>query len=335
MRQEPQVAATDPVATFGPIPPALLARLAADYPRALRHLPVTPARAELAAAERARVIVTTSKAGLPAAVMRDLPQLAAIINFGVGWDKIDLTAASARGLVISYTPDVVTDCVADIAVGLLIATLRSLPAADRFVRDGLWLAGRYPDTTKVSGQPVGIVGLGRIGRAIARRLDGFGCQISYNSRSPHPDAPYRYVPELTELARSCRALIITAAGGPETAGLISRPVLTALGDGYLINVARGSLVDDDALIDLLAAGRLGGAGLDVYASEPEVAAKLLALPNVVLLPHIGTATRETQDAMADLTVRNLDLFLREGSVLTPVPVTGRNSGPSRPAEGGA
>lgn len=319
MRQERRTASADLVPTFGPVPPALLTRLAAAYPRALLHLPATPTRAELAAAARTRVIVTTSKTGLPAAVMCDLPRLGAVINFGVGWDKIDLATAGARGLVVSYTPDVVTDCVADIAVGLLIATLRSLPAADRFVRDGRWLAGRYPDTTKVSGQPVGIVGLGRIGRAIARRLDGFGCQISYNSRGTHPDAPYPYVPDLTELARSSRALIVTAAGGPETAGLISRQVLTALGDGYLINVARGSLVDEDVLIDLLAAGRLGGAGLDVYASEPEVAAKLLALPNVVLLPHIGTATRETQDAMADLTLRNLDMFLREGSVLTPVP----------------
>ncbi|OBG87764.1 hydroxyacid dehydrogenase [Mycobacterium sp. E136] len=265
-------------------------------------------------------VVTSVVGGADADLIAALPNLAVIVNFGVGYDSVDIDAAVRRGIVVSNTPDVLTDAVADTAVGLMIDTLRQLSAADRFVRAGRWPTGMYPLTREVSNSRVGILGLGRIGSAIAKRLNAFGCEISYHNRRPVADSPYRYAASAEELARGVDVLIVATAGGGDTANLVDRAVLDALGpDGYLINIARGSVVDEQAMVEALTSGRLGGAGLDVYADEPHVPEPLLGLDNVVVLPHVGSATVQTRAAMAALTLRNLDSFLKTGRLVTPVP----------------
>jgi len=231
-------------------------------------------------------------------------------------------AAAVRGVLVSNTPDVLTDCVADTAVGLMIDTLRQFSASDRYVRAGRWpREGMYPLTSQVSNTRVGIIGLGRIGGAIAKRLSAFGCVISYHNRREIEESPYTYVGSPVELARGVDVLIVAAAGGSGTQGLVSREVLDALGaDGYLVNIARGSVVDEDALVDALVGGRLAGAGLDVFADEPQVPESLLTMDNVVMLPHVASGTVETRAAMEELTLRNLDSFLQSGLLVTPVPM---------------
>ncbi len=253
-------------------------------------------------------------------LMAALPNLKAVVNFGVGYDNIDVAAAAERGIGVSNTPGVLDDCTADTAVGLLIDTMRGFSAADRYLRAGRWSAeGNYPLTQHVSGSTVGILGLGRIGSAIATRLSAFGCTISYHNRRTVPDSPYTYVDSLVELARRVRVLVVAAAGGTGTRHLVDREVLDALGsDGYLINIARGSVVDQDALVDALTHGHLAGAGLDVFADEPNVPAALRELDNTVLLPHVGSATVETRAAMEALVLDNLDRFLESGELVTPV-----------------
>ena len=225
-------------------------------------------------------------------------------------------------MAVSNTPDVLTDCVADTAVGLMIDTLRQFSAADRYLRAGRWpVDGNYPLTRQVSNTRVGIVGLGRIGTAIALRLSAFGCSISYHNRREVPDSPYTYAASPVDLARGADVLIVAAAGGDGTRNLVDRAVLDALGSGgYLINIARGSVVDQDALVSALLDGRLAGAGLDVFADEPQVPQQLFALDNVVLLPHVASGTVQTRAAMEALTLRNLDEFLATGALITPVPL---------------
>jgi len=246
----------------------------------------------------------------------------------VGYDTTDVGAAAARGVLVSNTPDVLTDCVADTAVGLMIDTLRQFSASDRYVRAGRWpVEGNYPLTRQVSNTRVGIIGLGRIGSAIALRLSAFGCQISYPNRRPVEGSPYRYVGSPVELARGVDVLIVAAAGGDGTRRLVSSEVIEALGaDGYLINIARGSVVDEDALVDALGGGRLAGAGLDVFEDEPNVPGALLTMDNVVVLPHVASGTVETRAAMEELTLRNLDSFLKSGQLVTPVPMPVSASG---------
>ena len=274
------------------------------------------------------VAVTSGRTGVDAALMSALPNLGAVVNFGVGYDTTDMAAADSRGVAVSNTPDVLTDCVADTAVGLLIDVLRQFSAADRYLRAGRWpVDGNYPLTRQVSQSRVGIVGLGRIGGAIATRLAAFGCSISYHNRRPVADSPYTYVESPVELARQVDVLIVAAAGGGETRNLIDRSVIDALGaDGYLVNIARGSVVDETALVEALTAGRLAGAGLDVFADEPHVPDALLAMDNVVLLPHVASGTVETRAAMEELTLRNLDRFLQTGELVTPVPATSLSAG---------
>jgi lactate dehydrogenase-like 2-hydroxyacid dehydrogenase len=288
-------------------------------------LPTDPAQRAEFLAEHATditVAVTSGRTGVDAELIADLPNLAAIVHFGVGYDTTDLDAAAARGIVASNTPDVLTDCVADTAVGLLIDTLRQFSASDRFVRAGSWSpTNNYPLTRQVSHTRVGILGLGRIGGAIAHRLTAFGCRISYHNRSQVPDSPFSYAPSALELARQVDVLIVAAAGGAGTRHLVDAETLAALGpQGYLINVARGSVIDENALVDALTNGRLAGAGLDVFTDEPNVPEALLALDNVVLLPHVGSATVQTRAAMEDLTLANLDSFLKSGALVTPVPM---------------
>ncbi|MEU0495166.1 2-hydroxyacid dehydrogenase [Mycobacterium sp. NPDC006124] len=265
-------------------------------------------------------VVTSGRTGVDAELMSALPRLGAIVNFGVGYDTTDVDAAAARGVGVSNTPDVLTDCVADTAVGLTIDVMRGFSASDRYVRAGKWpVAGSYPLTHQVSNRRVGIIGLGRIGSAIAKRLSAFGCTISYHNRSEKAGVPFAYVASPVELARGVDVLIVAAAGGSGTRRLVDADVLEALGSsGYLVNIARGSVVDEAALVDALVDGRLAGAGLDVFVDEPNVPEALLGLDNVVLLPHVGSGTVETRAAMEQLTLDNLDEFLRSGRLVTPV-----------------
>lgn len=268
---------------------------------------------------RIEVVVTSARFGCSAALIERLPNLQAIISFGVGYDSIDVAAARARGIPVSNTPDVLNDCVADLAFGLIIDCARQMSRADRFVRASNWLSGGLPLATSVSGKRLGIVGLGRIGEAVAKRSSGFDMQVRYHNRRPVDGSAYGYEPSLIELARWSDFLVLTCPGGENTRNLIDRDVLDALGpNGILINVSRGSVVDEPALVEALVEGRLGGAGLDVYADEPSVPPTLFDLPNVVLLPHIGSATAETRLAMEELLLANLRAFIERGELVTAV-----------------
>jgi hydroxypyruvate reductase len=271
-------------------------------------------------ADGAVAAITSSRFGVTNDQIDALPKLRAIVHFGVGYETTDVAYAHSKGIVVSNTPDVLTDCVADLAVGGLIDVLRRMSAAERFVRRGDWSRGQYPLATKVSGKRVGILGLGRIGQAIARRLTGFDMAISYHSRHQVPGVPYTYVDSPVALASSVDVLVVATSGGAATSGLVSAEVLAALGSaGYLVNISRGSVVDEPALVSALVDGRLAGAALDVFADEPTVPAELLDLDSVVLLPHIASATHETRQAMGELAVANLRQFLTDGTLLTPVP----------------
>lgn len=310
------------VLQVGPLKPSLAETLRTSYDAQV--LPGGPERATFLAELGATIaaVVTSGRTGVDAELMSALPNLGAVVNFGVGYDTTDIEAAAARNVVVSNTPDVLSDCVADTAVGLLIDTMRQFSAADRYLRAGRWVAeGNYPLTHKVSGARVGIIGLGRIGQAIATRLVAFGCTISYHNRREVAGCPYTYVESAIELARQVDVLIVAAAGGSGTRHLVDRDVLDALGpDGYLINIARGSVVDEEALVQALSEGRLAGAGLDVFTDEPNVPEALLSLDTVVLLPHVGSGTVETRAAMEALTLANLDKFLESGELVTPVPM---------------
>ena len=264
-------------------------------------------------------LVTSARFGADRALIESLPKLAVIASFGVGVDAIDLAAARERGVAVSNTPDVLTDCVADLAFGLLIDVARRLSAAARFVRRGDWLKGQFPLATRVSGKNLGIVGLGRIGTAIARRAGGFDMPVRYHSRRIIENCPYDYEASLPALADWADFLVIACAGGAATRHLVSREVIDALGpDGFLVNISRGSVVDEPALVEALLAGRLGGAALDVFDDEPNVPPALFGLDSVVLLPHIASATRETRQAMADCVLANLRSWVDAGRLLTPV-----------------
>lgn len=270
-------------------------------------------------AQRVEILVTSARFGCSAALIERLPNLRAIVSFGVGYDAIDVAAAKARGIPVSNTPDVLNDCVADLAFGLVIDCARQMSRADRFVRAGEWPSGGLPLAARVSGKKLGIVGLGRIGEAVAKRSSGFDMQVRYHNRRPVLGSDYGYAQDLLELARWSDFLVLTCPGGEGTRNLINRDVLDALGPkGTLINVSRGTVVDEAALVEALVEGRLGGAGLDVYAKEPDVPQPLLSLPNVVLLPHVGSATEETRLAMEELLSANLHAFLERGELLTAV-----------------
>lgn len=273
-----------------------------------------------AARGRVRAIAVRAAIGVAPELIEALPALELIAIYGVGTDKVDLTHAQAWGVRVTNTPGVLTDDVADMALGLILATLRRLCVGDRFVREGRWARKEaLPLATKFSGKRVGIVGPGRIGRAIARRAAAFDAVIAYTGRRAHADLPYRFEPSLVALARDSDILVVAVAGGADTQGLVDREVLDALGPaGVLINVARGSVVDERALVAALREGRLGGAGLDVFESEPHVPEALLDLEQVVLQPHRASATRETRDAMGQLVLDNLAAHFAGRPLLTPV-----------------
>lgn len=264
-------------------------------------------------------LATSARWGADAALIARLPNLKVISSFGVGYDTIDIAAASARGIAVGNTPDVLNDCVADIAFGLLIDVARGLSASERFLRRGDWKRGPFALQTRVSGKRLGILGLGRIGRAIAKRASGFDMDVRYHNRRRVDDVGFTYEPSLIELARWADFLVLASSGGAETRHLVSAEVIDALGaDGFLINIARGSIVDETALVAALVNKKIAGAALDVFENEPDVPQALLTLDNVVLLPHIASGTNETRRAMADLTLANLRSFFDSGKLLTPV-----------------
>ena len=257
------------------------------------------------------------------ALLARLPKLEIISSFGVGYDHIDALAAAERGIVVTHTPDVLTEEVADTAIGLLICTVRELPQGERHVRAGKWLKGNYPlSRATLRNRTVGLVGIGRIGLAVARRLEPFGVPIVYHTRQPRPELAYRHYPQIIDMARAVDTLIVIVPGGPATRNMIDATVLEALGpDGILINVARGSVVDEDALIAALRARKIMAAGLDVFVEEPEVPEALLTMDNVVLLPHLGSASVFTREKMDQLLVDNLRAWAKRQPPLTPVPET--------------
>lgn len=265
-----------------------------------------PADSLPTAAPRIRAIITGGGIGASNRLIDALPALEIIAINGVGTDAVDLQHASDRGIRVTTTPDVLTDDVADMAIGLMLAVARRICAGDRIVRDGRWPRGHATLGRTVSHKRLGIVGLGRVGRAIAQRAEGFRMTIAYADPAPQDGVPYRHYPQLTDLARESDFLVIAAAGGPASRGIVNAAVFEALGpDGVLVNVARGSVVDEPALVAALTEGRIAGAGLDVFAHEPNVPEALWTLENVVLTPHQSSATVETRRAMADLVLRNV------------------------------
>jgi lactate dehydrogenase-like 2-hydroxyacid dehydrogenase len=305
------------VLNIGRLPPALVARLGQAFTLTNLQEQADP-QAFLAEHGASFAGVATSAAvGIDAATIARLPNLKAVSSFGVGLDKVDVAAASARGVMVGYTPDVLNDCVADTAFGLLIDAARSMSAADRFVRNGGWLKGTFPLTRKVSGGKLGLVGLGRIGRTIAQRASGFEMPVRYHSRRVVAGVPFQHEPSLLELARWADFLVVITAGGAATRHLVNAEVLDALGpQGFIVNVARGSVIDEAALVKALQDKRIAGAGLDVFDDEPRVPEALFELENVVLLPHVASGTHETRQAMADRVFDNLALFFSQGRMLS-------------------
>jgi lactate dehydrogenase-like 2-hydroxyacid dehydrogenase len=242
-----------------------------------------------------------------------------ISSFGVGYDNVDAVEAAKRGIIVTNTPGVLDDEVADLTIGLLLATLRKIPQADRYLRAGQWLKAPFPLSATLRERKVGIVGLGRIGKAIARRLAGFDVSIAYHRRTQQDDVAYTYHPTIVGLAEACDVLIVITPGGASTHHLINAEVLKALGpNGVLINVARGSVVDEQALIEALRSGTILSAGLDVYEDEPRVPQELIELEHVVLLPHIASGSIHTRNAMGKLVADNLISWFNDKGPLTPV-----------------
>jgi lactate dehydrogenase-like 2-hydroxyacid dehydrogenase len=269
---------------------------------------------------RVKALVGGGESKIDAGYMALFPALQMISVCGVGYDGIDVAAAKKRGIMVTHTPDVLNDDVADLALGLLLAVARKIPAADKFTRNADWLDGPFQLTRKLTGAKLGMVGMGRIGQAIAKRAAAFDMDIAYTSRNPRTDVSYRYVATPTALAAEVDFLVIITPGGAGTKNLINADVLKALGpQGFLVNVARGSVVDQAALIEALQKKMIAGAGLDVFVDEPNVPAELRKLDNVVLTPHIASGTVETRKAMSALALANLDAFTEGQSVLTPVP----------------
>lgn len=311
---------TDKVLRVGRFEPTFEAELSAHYDD-ICALPGGSDRAQFLSrhGEQFHAVITAGPGGVDAQTMDALPNVGAIVNIGAGVDAIDLQAAAARGIGVSNTPDVLSDTVADTALALMLMTLRRFGAAERYARAGRWSTeGPFGYGRDLTGARVGILGLGRIGSAIATRLRGFDCDIAYHNRSPLEGSAYRYADSAEALAAAVDVLVV-ATTGDGARPLVDRGVLQALGPGgYLINIARGSVVDQDALIELLASGGLAGAGLDVFSAEPNIPPALRDSDNVVVFPHIGSATERTRRAMAQLAINNLDSYLTTGKLLTPV-----------------
>lgn len=304
--------------------PSLEERLNARY--SVVRLPAAgPERAQFLAARGAEfgALVTSAVGGASRELIDALPNLEVISSFGVGLERLDVAHAAKRGIAVGHTPDVLNDCVADLAFGLLLDIGRRIAQGDRYVRAGCWAAQPplpFPLGFKVSGARLGIVGLGRIGRTIARRSTGFDMEVRYHSRRPVGDVPWGHEADLRALARWADFLVVITAGGAETRHLINAEVLDALGPrGFLINVSRGSVIDEEALVRVLQQRRIAGAALDVFEREPQVPGELFTLDNVVLVPHIASSTVQTREAMAQRVLDNLDAFVSGQPMPSPVP----------------
>ncbi|QGP79773.1 2-hydroxyacid dehydrogenase [Sphingobium sp. CAP-1] len=308
-----------PIVAYGPLYPYLTDALASRF-----TVHAVAADADLSAlpsqVREARALVSFGSVGAPAAIMDALPKLEMIGLFSVGYDKVDVDHARASGIRVTNTPDVLTDDVADLAVGLLYATVRNIAANDRMVRAGDWARGVKPALSgRVTGSRIGILGLGRIGRAIARRLEPVAGEILYHNRREAADAPWRYIADPIDFARQSDVLIVATSGGPEAAKLVDAAMLDALGpQGVLVNISRGGVIDEPALVAALADRRIAGAGLDVFVNEPDVPDALLTMDHVVLQPHQGSATIHSRKAMADLVLANLDAHFAGKALITPV-----------------
>ena len=266
-----------------------------------------------------RAIATRGELGASADLMRKLPRLEIVACYGVGTDAIDLAHAKANGIRVTNTPDVLTDDVADMGLALLLATARQIPRADAYVREGSWAKGNMHLVTRVNGKRVGVAGMGRVGAAVARRLAAFDCDIAYFDVAPRADLAYEFVADLVGLARRSEFLIVTLAGGESTKGIINASVLDALGpEGILVNISRGTTVDEPALLDALAKRRIKGAGLDVFLNEPSIDKQFKSLDNVVLQPHHASGTTETRQAMGKLVRDNLKAHFAGAALITPV-----------------
>jgi lactate dehydrogenase-like 2-hydroxyacid dehydrogenase len=271
---------------------------------------------------RVRAVATAGHYPVDGALMAKLPRLEIVANFGVGYDSVDVKWAGANGIVVTNTPDVLNDEVADTTVALLLQTVRQLPQAEKYLRAGKWLEKPFPLSHTLRDRMIGIVGMGRIGKAIAKRLEAFGLPIVYHSRKKAADVSYKHYPDLIAMARDVDVLIVIVPGGPATKNMINSEVLKALGpNGVLINVARGSVVDEPALIEALKSKTILSAGLDVFAAEPKVPQELIDMEHVVLLPHVGSASHHTRRAMGQLVVDNLVSWTKGKGPLTPVPET--------------
>jgi lactate dehydrogenase-like 2-hydroxyacid dehydrogenase len=306
---------------IGHYPPPVLAELERRY-TVHKYYEATDKDAMLAAlADRLVIAATHAGAGFSARMMTALPKLKLIANLGVGYDNVDVPAAKARGIAVTNTPDVLNDDVADVALALLLAAVRRVPQSDAYVRTGAWATqGPVPLTQKVTGRRLGIVGLGRIGTEIANRAAAFKMSIAWHGPRPKPGAAWPYQAKLVDLAAASDFLVVACPGGAATANIVNAEVLAALGpDGWLVNIARGSVVDEAALLAALRDRKIAGAGLDVFATEPKVPADFFGLDNVVLLPHIGSATHETRRAMGQLVLDNLAAQVEGRPLLTPVP----------------
>ena len=299
------------------LPDALTAELARRY-----HLVELTALTDAdsrALAGTFTVLITNGEATVTRELIASLPALELIAVFGVGYDGVDVQAAAEHQVRVSHTPGVLTDDVADLALGLMLATSRQIVAAHKFIEAGEWAAGGFPWTQKVSGSRVGIVGMGRIGQAIARRCEGFAMQIAYHDRKRLPALNYAWREDLLTLAAESDFLVICTPGTAANQGLINQPVLAALGEkGILINISRGSVIDEPALVAALESGIIAGAGLDVFSHEPAVPAGLLQRSNVVVTPHMASATWSTRAAMAQLVLDNVACWAEKKALVTPV-----------------
>ena len=268
-------------------------------------------------APQIRVVVTEGWA--PADFQAKFPNLELIASHGVGYDGVALGAAQARKIAVTNTPGVLDDAVADLTIGLLIAVTRGMVVGDQYVRNGEWLKANFPLMSHLRGRQAGILGLGRIGLAIAQRLQAFGVEINYHNRRERSDVDYKYYSSLSMMAQDVDFLILSCVGGEETKKIVNREIMEKIGpNGVLINISRGSVVDEGDLVACLEEGKLGGAGLDVFTSEPHVPEALFKMPQVVLQPHIGSATLQTRISMGQLVVDNVDAYCAKKPLLTPV-----------------
>lgn len=308
----------DDLVMIGPMQPSVMDSLEKKF-EIHRYWKAKNKEEFLAEIPATRFLATNGHDGCSAEIMDALPNLEIISCYGVGTDAIDLQAAKDRGIRVTNTPEVLSDAVAELALGMMLGLCRRIVDADQFIRDGKWTSGGYPLTGELTGSTIGILGLGRIGKEIAQRAQAFKMQVVYHGRTEQRFEPFPYYANLEDMARDVDWLVAVVPGGASTTKLVDRDVLKAIGPkGAVVNLGRGSLIDEAAMIELLKSGELGGAALDVFEEEPKMSEELWSMPNVVLSPHQGSATEKTRWAMGDLVVRNLLAHQNGMPTITPV-----------------